>query len=53
MMSENEKYVIRVCELIEDFVINGTPFPPFLITDFMAGLRELKERRDRLEDDGK
>ena len=52
-MTENEKYVIAVCEAIEDFVINGTPFPSFMITQFMAGLRELKERRDRSEDDGK
>ena len=52
-MTENEKYVITVCEAIEDFVINGTPFPSFMITQFMAGLRALKDRMNRLEDDGK
>ena len=52
-MSDNEKYVIMVCEAIEDFVINGTPFPSFMITQFMAGLRELKERMNRTEDDGR
>ena len=52
-MSEKEKYVIEVCETIIDFIVNGAPFPGFMVTDFMTGVRELKERRDRLEDDGK
>ena len=52
-MSENEKYVIEVCDAIIDFVINGVPFPSFIITQFMRGVTELKERVDKMEDDGK
>ena len=52
-MSENERYVIEVADRIVDHVVNHVPFPDFMITRFMAGLRELKERMKNMEDDGK
>ena len=52
-MTENEKYVLTVCDAIIDFVIDGVPFPNFIITQFMRGVTELKDRMENMEDDGK
>lgn len=52
-MSENERYVLEVCESIIDYLVDKVPFPSFYVTQFITGVRELTERMNNMEDDGR
>ena len=54
-MIDNLKYLVEVCDTIIDYTANNV-WPKrewFNITDFMNGVRDLRELLNKMEDDGK